>query len=207
MDPFFLRLVQYPVSGVILVVTLITSLSAFRVPGLAGRLLLHPWRMSRNGEWYRLVSYGTVHADFMHLAFNMIALYSVASPLEAVLGPWRFLAVYVGSMVLGAVPTTLRRRHDPEYRSLGASGAVSGLFISGMLFFPMAEVYLFLLPVPMPWVVFAGGFILVSVIGTKRGVGNIGHEVHLYGGLSGLALTALLEPLAIPHFLGLTGLG
>ncbi|PLX30288.1 MAG: rhomboid family intramembrane serine protease [Ignavibacteria bacterium] len=195
-----------PASLVILVVTVSVSILAFRSRTVADRLLLYPWKMFRGSQYERIFTYGFIHADFMHLLFNLIALYSVAMYIEAAAGTFRFLVIYLVSMVLAAFPPTLRHRNNEAYRALGASGAVSALFFSGMLYFPTAKVMLLFLPIPLPWPLFAVLFIAGSIVGAKKNWGNIGHDVHLYGAISGLLLTIVLDPSSVTNFLEGVGL-
>ncbi|MCB2205418.1 rhomboid family intramembrane serine protease [bacterium] len=183
-----------PASLVILVVTTVVSLIAFRSRTLTEKYLLFPWKVYHGKEYFRVISYGFLHADYMHLAFNLIALYSVAMYIEAVTGTGRFLAIYFLSMLGAALPPVWVKRNTMDYKALGASGAVSGLFFAGMLYFPTAKVMLLFLPIPLPWPVFAVLFIAGSVIGAKRNWGNIGHDVHLYGAATGFFTTILLDP-------------
>jgi membrane associated rhomboid family serine protease len=196
---------QAPFSWVVLAVTVVVSLFAFRNEKLRSLLLLYPHDLAVKRQYYRLLSYGFVHADLMHLMFNMIALYSIAFYLEAVMGTLKFAVLYLGSMAIAAAIPSWQHRSDPQYSALGASGAVSALFFSGMLYFPTAKVSLFLLPIPLPWPVFAVLFLLASIIGNKKQWGNIGHDVHLYGAASGLILTIFLDPSSMQVFL--TGIG
>lgn len=189
-----------PVAAAVLAVTVCASLIAFSRHALLARLMLQPQAIVRGRRPLSLFTYGFVHADFMHLAFNMISFYSIAMPLENVLGSARFGVVYFGSMVLGALPTVFRQKDNPSYRALGASGAVAGLFFCGMLFFPSSRIFLFFLPVGIPYPLFAVLFLAASYIGAKRSRGSIGHEVHLYGALAGLLLTILVEPLSLSIF-------
>ncbi|MDT8324682.1 MAG: rhomboid family intramembrane serine protease [Bacteroidota bacterium] len=207
MGQFEFMLTHAPASLVILITTVGVSLIGFRSGTLTERFLLFPWKVYRGNEHVRIISYGFLHADFMHLAFNLIALYSVAMYVEAVAGTARFLAIYFGSMVGAALPPVFLKRNNPDYRALGASGAVSGLFFAGMMYFPTAKVMLLFLPIPLPWPVFAVLFIAGSVLGARKNWGNIGHDVHLYGALSGLLLTIALDPSSIGTFLEGVGLG
>jgi membrane associated rhomboid family serine protease len=199
-------LTHAPASLVILVVTIATSLIAFRSGTMTDRFILFPWKVFRDNQYERLLTYGFLHADLMHLLFNIIALYSVAMYVEAAAGTGRFLLIYFGSMILAAVPPTLRHRNNERYRALGASGAVSALFFSGMLYFPTAKVMLFLLPIPLPWPVFAVLFIIGSILGAKKNWGNVGHDVHLYGAIFGLLITIVLDPSSVNNFLQGVGL-
>jgi len=199
-------LTHAPASLAILIITVVTSLLGFRSAAMTDRYLLFPWKVYHGKEYVRVFSYGFLHADFMHLAFNLIALYSVAMYVEAVAGTGRFLIIYLGSLVGAALPPAWLKRNNTQYRALGASGAVSGLFFAGMLYFPTAKVMLLFLPIPLPWPVFALLFIVGSIFGAKKNWGNIGHDVHLYGALAGFLLTVLLDPSSISTFLEGVGL-
>jgi membrane associated rhomboid family serine protease len=77
-----------------------------------------------DGEWWRIVTAGFLHAGLLHLLFNMLALFNLASLLEPVLGPVRFVAVYLVSLLTGSFGVLLL---SPDARTVGASGAVFGL--------------------------------------------------------------------------------
>jgi len=195
-----------PASLVILILTIGASALAFRSGSIADRLLLFPWKILRENQYERILAYGFIHADLMHLLFNLIALYSVSMYVEAVAGTTRFLIIYLGSMVFAALPPVFRHRNNEDYRALGASGAVSALFFSGMLYFPTAKVMILFLPIPLPWPVFAVLFIVASILGARKNWGNVGHDVHLYGALSGLVLTIVLDPSSLQRFIDGVGL-
>lgn len=199
-------LTNAPASLVILILTIGASAVAFRSNAVAERLLLFPWKVFRSNQYERILTYGFIHADLMHLLFNLIALYSVSMYVEAVAGTARFLVIYLGSMVLAAIPPVFRHRNSEGYRALGASGAVSALFFSGMLYFPTAKVMILFLPIPLPWPVFAVIFLVVSIFGARKNRGNVGHDVHLYGALSGLVLTIILDPSSLKRFIEGVGL-
>lgn len=194
-------LTQAPAATAILVITLASSLAGFANRRWLEGAMLHPHVIVHERRVRSLLTYGFVHADLMHLLFNGYSYFSIAFILEQLLGTGGFLAVYLGSLILGTIPTIIRHRDDPGYRALGASGAVSGLFFSAMLFFPAGSVTIFPLPIPIPYPLFAVLFLAVSWYGARRNLGHIGHEVHLYGALAGLVLTILVEPAALAHFL------
>jgi membrane associated rhomboid family serine protease len=160
-----------------------------------------PYDIIRYGHWYQLFSSGFLHVDLGHLFMNMFTLYYFGRPIERALGSWRFLVLYFGSMLAGSLLTLLFRHRDPTYRALGASGAISGVVFSFVLFAPMASIYVFLIPVGIPAFLFAIGYVALSAFGLRRRFGNIGHEAHLGGGLGGLLLTILLRPGVLGRFL------
>ena len=83
-----------------------------------------------DGEWYRIVTGGFLHAGLLHLGFNMFALYFLGFLLEPAIGPWRFVAVYFVSLLGGAFGALLL---DPLELTVGASGAVFGLMAAGFI--------------------------------------------------------------------------
>jgi len=194
-------MIEFSAATVVLVLTIATSLVALILPRVREACMLSPSDMVSRRTWYRLVTYGFVHADLGHLLFNMISYASIAFTLVAVLGARDFSLLYFGSLILGAIPSTVRNRRDPGYRALGASGAIAGLFFSGMLFFPGGKVFLFLLPVGIPYPLFGALFLAASMYGAKKNYGTIGHEAHLFGAIAGLLLTAALHPEAVRSFL------
>ncbi|WP_030344323.1 rhomboid family intramembrane serine protease [Streptomyces sp. NRRL S-1022] len=78
------------------------------------------------GEWYRFVTSMFAHEQYWHIGFNMLSLWWVGGPLEAALGRARYLAVYFVSGLAGGALTYLFA--SPTTASLGASGAIFGLF-------------------------------------------------------------------------------
>lgn len=189
-----------PISMFLLVLTVAASLIGFN-RGWINTYALSPYQIARGGRWTQLFTSGFLHADFTHLLFNMITLYYFGPPLEGVLGGTRFLIVYFGSMLAGSLLSLLRHRDDPHYRAVGASGAISGVLFGFILFAPMSKIFLFLIPIGIPAVIFAVGYVAISVFGMKTRMGRIGHDAHLGGALGGALLTILLYPAALRIFL------
>ena len=112
----------------------VVSLIAFRTPALLMRLILWPPAIDRHRQYDRLVTYGFIHADFWHLFFNMFTLFFFGRQIEgwmaAQKGPWVFPLFYFSALVVSILPTYLKHQKDPNYRSLGASGAASRASIS-----------------------------------------------------------------------------
>lgn len=78
-----------------------------------------------DGEWYRLLTSGFLHGSIFHIGFNMFALYFLGRILEPGVGTPRFLAIYLVSLLGGAFGALLL---DPNALTVGASGAVYGIF-------------------------------------------------------------------------------
>jgi membrane associated rhomboid family serine protease len=76
------------------------------------------------GEWYRLLSAGFLHANIIHIGFNMVLLYFLGRLIEPSLGSVRFTVLYFASLLAGSFGALLL---EPSTASLGASGAIFGL--------------------------------------------------------------------------------
>ena len=151
----------------------------------------------KNREYYRLFTSGFLHVNIPHLLFNMLALYSFAAGLYPLLGAGRFLILYSGALLGGSLLSLVMHRKEDYYTAAGASGAVSGVIFAGILLFPQSQIMLFLIPIPLPGWLFGIAYILFSIFGMKKQWGNIGHDAHLGGALSGLILAAVFFPQAL----------
>lgn len=146
-----------------------------------------------SGEKIRMISSGFLHADWVHLGFNMYALYLFGDIVSKILGAPNFLIIYFGSLLAGSLYTLYYHKSEPYYSAIGASGAVSGIVYASILLFPDMQLLLFF-AIPMPGYVFGVGYLLYSIYGMKRQLGNIGHAAHLGGTIGGFAITLLLVP-------------
>lgn len=186
-------------------VTVLVSWRAFSDRALLERLILWPPAIRCHRQYDRLLTHGFVHADGMHLLFNMVTLYFFGSQLEPFfaryIGSFGYLCFYLSAIVVAILPTYLRHRGDPGYRSLGASGAVSAVLFSFILLAPWAKIYVFLVPVGIPAFVFGALYLGYTIWMDRRGGGNINHSAHLWGALYGMLFTVAMEPRAATTFL------
>lgn len=154
------------------------------IPSLAAR--------GRNLEGALLSQFS--HADLGHLFFNMLTLYFFGPVVERFLG-MHFLTIYFASGFFAHLVVFLIRRHNPNYRVLGASGAVTGILFAAIILEPRMSISLLILPVPVPAPIFAVLYLAVSTFFMSRGDhANVSHEAHVGGALSGFVLGALLSP-------------
>jgi len=128
------------------------------------------------------------HADGAHLLFNMLTLYFFGPVVEA-LGPLALLTIYVFSGVGATLATYVSHRNDPDYRALGASGSVTGVLFSAIVLVPDMRLTIFPIPIPIPAPLFAIAYLLISIYAARRRLGNIGHEAHIGGAVTGFLLT------------------
>ena len=189
---------------IIVLVTALVSWRAFSDRNLMGRLILWPPAVERNRQYDRLLTYGFVHADWMHLLFNMITLWSFGSAVERVFSQWitpvGYVLFYLSAIVVSILPTYIAHRRDANYRSLGASGGVSAVLFASILFDPWSKLIVFPIPVPVPAFVFAILYVAYSIWMDRRGRDNVNHSAHLWGAAYGVLFTVLLEPQILGHF-------
>jgi membrane associated rhomboid family serine protease len=189
-----------PVASIIFVITIIISLIAFSNENLYGKLMLHPYNVSRGRYIYTIITSGFIHKDWMHLFFNMMSYYFFAFQLEPVLGHWQFGVLYVLSLILSDMPSVVKHKENYSYYSLGASGAVSAIIFSAILYNPVATMMILPLPIPIYAVVFGVLYLVYCSYATKYSRDNINHDAHFYGALSGLMITILFHPGILPGF-------
>lgn len=154
----------------------------------------------RNQEYHRVLVSGFLHADPMHLLFNMITLYFFGPYVElAVLGSQPFFLVYLAALIGGSLFALFMNRNNPNYTALGASGAVSGIIFVFCLHDPFREIYFFI--IEMPAILYAALFVLFSLYGMHARRDNIGHDAHLAGAVSGIAMALVIYPSLLGIFL------
>lgn len=196
---------------ILIFVTGIVSIVCFRDRAFFDKLSLKPYRIVRNREWYRVLSHGFVHADYVHLLVNMFVLLSFGQYVETLFksyahagtilnGYLAFSLLYFGGMIAAAGYDLVKRRHDPEFASIGASGAVSAVVFTSIFFNPWSKIYFFGI-LPIPGIVFALLYVLYSQYMGQRGQDRINHFAHLYGGLYGFIFPILIDPAFFTNFI------
>jgi len=160
------------------------------------KLILWPARMDSPNQYYRLLTSGFIHADYSHLFFNMFSLYFVGRSVEffyaGIDKHSLYIVLYLTAIIVASLPSFTKNRHNHYYRSLGASGGVSAILVSGVYFQPWSQIYV--LVIPMPYIVFAILFIGTSYYLSRKGGSYINHEAHLWGAIYGLIFTFLIDP-------------
>jgi len=179
----------------LIAVTAAVSALAWQDRRLLAALIYHGPTVSQ-GEYWRLVTHGLIHADGNHLLVNMITLFFFGSAMESVLtpriGPAGFAGFYLTGIAAAALPGHIARRKDWGFRSLGASGAVTAMLFAFILLKPWAM--LLVLVVPVPAVLFAVAYVVYSVRAERAGGDRINHSTHLWGAVWGVVFMIALEP-------------
>lgn len=191
-----------PAAAVIFFITIAASLiGLYQAPQWLDRSLFRPYWLLRRRQYATIVTSGFVHADLMHLIFNMMTFYFFAFPLERYLGSFWFLVLYFAGLLISHAGTWYKQRNNPEYACLGASGAISAVLFAAIVYFPEQSLFIIPIPVPIPAPLFAIGYLAYTYHASKHPHGRINHDAHLGGALTGLAFVALATPDAYAHLL------
>jgi membrane associated rhomboid family serine protease len=145
------------------------------------------------GEQIRMITSGFLHADMMHLFFNMFTLWMFAPVVLGQLGNFSFLLIYFGSLIFGSLLTMVFHNNDYGYRAVGASGAVTGVLYSAILLQPDMMLGIFFI-IPMPAYIFGILYLLYSIYGMRAKNDNIGHTAHFGGAVGGYLITLIKQP-------------
>jgi membrane associated rhomboid family serine protease len=184
----------------IIIFLLIVSNVLFSWKGFGNEVFFDRYKFNVDGillykQYDRLISSGFLHAGWLHLIFNMIALYFFSGTLSAVLDWWGFLIIYFVSLIGGDLLSLFIHRHSGDYSSVGASGAISGVIFASIALVPGLPVGLFF--IPMPGWLFGLLYMLISIYGIRSRTGNIGYDSHLGGALIGMVVALLMRPSAL----------
>lgn len=186
-----------PASLVILAVNIGLGLVALGNPALLERLVFRPYEFARGRNRHTIVTSAFAHADLPHLLFNMVTFYFFgATLLEWRIGTVKFVILYLLGMLLSELGTYLKHRNNPQYATLGASGAISAVLFAAIVYAPTMSLYMFFIPVPIPAVLFAVGYLAYSWWSSRQNRGRINHDAHFSGAVCGLVFVAITDPAA-----------
>ena len=195
---------QGPITLILIAVTALVSWMAFNNRKLADRLILWPPAIDKHKQYDRLVTYGFIHADFGHLLFNMVTLYFFGRSIETIMlgitGQWWVYPLfYLAALVVSILPTYLKNQKNPNYLSLGASGAVSAVLFAYILIAPWKLILVMFIPAPA--ILYAAFYVGYSIWMDKKGGDNVNHSAHLAGAAFGVMFMLIMEPELLQHFL------
>ncbi len=194
---------------IIIATTVIVSIISMDNPSLKNKLMFNAYQINHRKEWYRFFSNGLIHADWMHLAFNMFSLYMFGGSVESGFsdssifgdrGPLFFILLYVGGLAMSSIYSYEKNKNNIYYNALGASGAVSAVVFAYIVLAPTQKLIFLFLPIPIPAYLFGIIFLGVEYYLGKRGQTNIGHDAHFWGAVFGILFTISLKPSLVHSF-------
>lgn len=185
----------------IIAITSVISFLALRNDRFFENILMNPYQISRSREYYRLLSSGFAHINSGHFILNAAGLYFFGPYLMAFLvdaygfnAPIAFLLIYLTAIVFADIPDVIRHKNNSGYTAVGASGAISAVVAGAAISDPDLKVSLLFLPeIAVPGIVYAFGFLAVSLYLDYRGTGRIAHLAHAAGTVYGLLIVALIS--------------
>jgi len=146
------------------------------------------------GQKDRMLTSGFLHVDLSHLFLNMFTLYFFADVVIRWFGAPRFLLIYFVSLLAGSLLALFFHRQEPYYSAVGASGAVTGILYAAILLQPNMQLGIMFIPIPLPAYILGILYMLYSIYGMKKRLGNIGHTAHFGGAIGGYVTTLLFKP-------------
>lgn len=192
-------------TDLLIIVTAAVSIVCFNKYQLFEHLSLKPYRVVQHQEWWRIITHGFVHADWIHLLVNMFTFWSFGGYIETAFeylgfGKWAFLTLYFGGMIAASISDIIRYRNAEWYTSIGASGAVSAVLFAAIFLNPWDKILLFAV-IPIPGILFGVLYLAYCQYMARQGGDNINHNAHFYGAVFGFVFPILLEPRLLQMFL------
>ena len=176
---------------IIIAITCITSYIGFQKPELFHKYKFEVGAIQRHKEYIRIISAGFLHADFMHLFFNMFTLYIFAPIALIGFHVYGFLIIYLGSIILGNLFCLYIYKNSPFYSAIGASGGVSGVLFAAVALAPR-EIEIWFMPGFLFGALYFGYSVYMML--NPRMNDNIGHAAHLGGAFFGLVYAVASYP-------------
>jgi len=191
---------------IIILLTAAVSIPAFKNPELFYKYDFAPYQVEKNKEWYRFLTHAVLHGDWAHLILNMLVLFFFGDVTQHYFeayaggrGIFYYILLYLGGIMFAVLPTYKKYKDDPNYHSVGASGAVSAVLFSSVIFSPGTSICLYGL-LCFPGIVWAILYLVYSYYQGKKGGDNINHDAHFWGAIYGIGLTAIAVPESLPAF-------
>jgi len=188
---------DYPITIALVAANVIISLIAMNNHEVLSKAIMWPYGVKRQNQFYRFITSGFIHADYMHLFFNMFTLFFFGKVVETYFtvfglgGKISYIALYFLGLIASDLPTYFKYKDNYNYQCLGASGAVSAVVFAAVVFDPWGSIYLYG-ALKISALVYAVLYIWYCIYMSKKGTDNINHDAHLWGALFGLGFTIAL---------------
>ncbi len=201
-------MIQLSATSLITAITVLCTLYAWNKPEIQDKWMFNPYKVAERKEYYRFITSGFIHADQLHLMFNMFAFYSFGQVVEIQIfqelfgrsGSLIFTIMYLLGIIVSDLPSYIKYRHTSLYNSLGASGGVSSVIFAFILFSPLSQLSI-LFFLNMPGFIFGALYMAYSFYMAKRGGDNINHDAHIWGAIFGVVFCVLVYPEVLERFI------
>lgn len=192
-------------------ITVLISIMAFNQPEVFSKLQLNPYQVYHRKEWYRLITHGFVHVDWMHLIINMFVLFSFGQGIEGLFQElesagylsyyqiW-YTGFYISAIVIASLLSVAKHKDNYHYNSVGASGAVSAVVFFYIFFDPYSKLLLFMI-IPIPGILFGVAYLIYSQYMSRRGSDNVNHDAHFIGAVYGFLFPLIIKVSLINYFI------
>lgn len=192
---------------VICVVIFAISVWAWNDSRIFNNLMHYPYQEARDRSFYRFFTSIFLHGSWLHLLVNLFVFWTFGEAIEyqfnhifgPVLGKVNFILLFVLSGVLADLPTFRKYKDNPNFRSVGASGSISGIMFAYVLFYPLQYLYLYGI-IPIPGIIAGVLYLWYSNYAAKKEGGRIDHNAHFYGAVTGLIFTIITYPPVVKSF-------
>jgi membrane associated rhomboid family serine protease len=181
--------------------TVIMSLIAFSNEELKRKWILNPYLVHHRNQWWRMLTSGFIHADFMHLFFNLFAFYGFGMAVENYYnvifeekGMLYFIVLYLGAILVANGPSLVKNKDNHWYNSLGASGGVSAIIFAAIIFQPWSKIYFFGI-IGVPGIILGPLYLFAEYkLSKSENATGINHDAHFWGAIFGVLYTIALKP-------------
>jgi membrane associated rhomboid family serine protease len=198
---------NFNLTTILIIANVAASFYAWNNQSVMSKWLMNPYTINRKGEYFRFITSGFIHADYMHLFFNMFTLYSFGAYLESAFkyqygdqtGAILYLVLFLAGIIISDLPSYFKHKDNYNYNSLGASGGVSAIIYACILLNPWSQLYIYF--IPLKGIFFAILYSAYSIWMNKKGYDNVNHSAHLYGGLFGVVYMIVAYPGALSGFI------
>jgi membrane associated rhomboid family serine protease len=197
---------EYWITIVIIGINVATSFYAWNNKSVLEKWMFNPYQVRTSRQFYRFITSGFIHNDYIHLLFNMFTLYFFGRVIEyayqvyfGTAGIVYYLVLYLVGIVVADLPTYFKHKEQPYYNSLGASGGVAAVVFSSIIINPTSNIYIMGI-LPLPGFVLGILFLIYSYFQARKSSSNINHDAHFYGAVFGILFTLILNPAFILSF-------
>ncbi len=196
------------ITYLLIAVIVLTSLYGWNKPVIFQKWLMNPYLINKQREYHRFLTSGLIHSNYAHLFLNMLALYffgrNVEMVFDYILGPpgkFVLIGFFLLGIIVSDIPTYLKNKELPHYSSLGASGGVSALVFSSIVFFPLQKIYILFIPFGIPGFILGILYLVYSYYQAKKMSDGINHDAHFYGAVFGVVFTIIISPGSLVNFI------